>query len=395
MTTVIKNVVRANLMALLAPVVLIAMKLTINPCYGAFEVVSSRGVRATTGANYHYYHRSKHHSVFVPRKPAAQGSLSLSSSGENEKNSGKESATISTKQARLGRKDGVYVRPSAAIERGSGFFVPGLEGPKVKVVVASVLLIATALNHALSPSPESVNSFLQSSSFLESVAAAYSILLLAQAAVEFRISTRLEESPSRIVSSHGSVTSTFPAKLYHQQWLIPVNDQKTTTDWKESVEWAAKSYLSLTPATHMALLGPGSIVYWLGESSAPIDNTGDNDDSMSKGCQAALDTCLKSKTGRVALPPSHPTVLALQPSLSSSSSSSSQQQPKDSITNEKNEEQQQGQQPQRCFVLQKVDETSQLCWMMTSNQLLESFSKRDLQWLGQVALYVQQALPQS
>ncbi len=47
---------------------------------------------------------------------------------------------------------GVYVRPSGAIERGSGFFVPGLEGPKVRVLFGIVLLALTAINHSLGSS---------------------------------------------------------------------------------------------------------------------------------------------------------------------------------------------------------------------------------------------------
>ena len=31
------------------------------------------------------------------------------------------------------KRKGVYSRPSAAIERGSGFFIPGLEGGRVRV----------------------------------------------------------------------------------------------------------------------------------------------------------------------------------------------------------------------------------------------------------------------
>ncbi|KAJ8601799.1 hypothetical protein CTAYLR_006831, partial [Chrysophaeum taylorii] len=42
---------------------------------------------------------------------------------------------------------GFYVRPSAAIERGGGFFVPGLEGPKVRIAGGTAILALLAANH--------------------------------------------------------------------------------------------------------------------------------------------------------------------------------------------------------------------------------------------------------
>ena len=36
---------------------------------------------------------------------------------------------------------GYYVRPSAALERGGGFYVPGLEGDRLRLLVAVVLLV--------------------------------------------------------------------------------------------------------------------------------------------------------------------------------------------------------------------------------------------------------------
>ena len=46
---------------------------------------------------------------------------------------------------------GFYIRPSAAIERGGGFFVPGLEGTKLRVALGGGLvgLVARALLRVL------------------------------------------------------------------------------------------------------------------------------------------------------------------------------------------------------------------------------------------------------
>ena len=45
---------------------------------------------------------------------------------------------------------GYYVRPSAALERGGGFYVPGLEGDRLRLLVAVVLGVGLVLNRVLS-----------------------------------------------------------------------------------------------------------------------------------------------------------------------------------------------------------------------------------------------------
>ena len=59
---------------------------------------------------------------------------------------------------------GYYRRPSKAIERGGGFFVPGLEGEKIRVFSASILFILFAINRlgvlpALIPTQQIVSEF--------------------------------------------------------------------------------------------------------------------------------------------------------------------------------------------------------------------------------------------
>lgn len=47
---------------------------------------------------------------------------------------------------------GFYIRPSAAIERGGGFFIPGLEGPKLRIAVSGLVVALVTANHATAPS---------------------------------------------------------------------------------------------------------------------------------------------------------------------------------------------------------------------------------------------------
>lgn len=243
---------------------------------------------------------------------------------------------------------GVYSRPSAAIERGSGFFVPGLEGPRVRLVGGLTLLILSVVNHNLATNgSEAVN---PANTFAEGLAGIYSILVLMQALIEFTKEMRdqvmiPDDAGGRTVSS-SSVGAT---ASFSQQWSMEVDPI-----WRGKVEWAATLFLSLTPATHVMLIGPGKILYWLGSTSQPSFTN-----EQSAGCVAALETVAKSKGGRVSLPETHPAVKGVAPVDQS-----------------------------RSVVLQRVDDSRQLAILMTSDQLLPSFTKEDLQWLGQLASYV-------
>ena len=50
-------------------------------------------------------------------------------------------------QGRPGMK-GYYRRPSRAIEKGGGFFVPGLEGERIRLITAVALVLMFAVNRA-------------------------------------------------------------------------------------------------------------------------------------------------------------------------------------------------------------------------------------------------------
>ena len=46
---------------------------------------------------------------------------------------------------------GYGARPSAAVEQGGSFYVPGLEGARVRIAGATVLTVGLVLNRVLSP----------------------------------------------------------------------------------------------------------------------------------------------------------------------------------------------------------------------------------------------------
>jgi Cofactor assembly of complex C subunit B, CCB2/CCB4 len=237
---------------------------------------------------------------------------------------------------------GVYARPSAAIERGSGFFIPGLEGPRVRLLFGLTVLVLTAVNHVLGD----VTSF----SLTEALAVGYSMLLLVQAAIEFGKEENgyilsLDRSGAS-VSDPNSISS--DASLL-QQWA----SDSVSTGWKEKVQWSAASYIALTPANTILLLDKDHVIYRLGSKDDDRDKV-----QEATGCTAAIETLSNAKSGRVSLPATHPAVLLLAPQETRG----------------------------RCVILQSVNERH--CWMVTSEQLIQAFTSQDLRWLGQLASYI-------
>jgi hypothetical protein len=268
---------------------------------------------------------------------------------------------------------GVYVRPSAAIERGSGFFVPGLEGYKVRLLVGSMIVVLTILLHSYNSYSTSVSSaslYVDGDNpgsggnlFAESLALFYGLLVLIQGSIEAR------KNALPFSNQNESSISSSKVQVYQQQWSVELSD----IEWRNKVEWVASTYLSLTTATNMILIGPGKIIFSLG-SIARLSDTISGDEE-SEGCNAALATLAQSTSGRLSLPMNHVAVRTiLLPFASSSIENDTIGIDSNTVTS-----------VIRSVVLQRIND--QLCWMMVSNQLLASFTTNDLQWLGQLAKY--------
>lgn len=79
--------------------------------------------------------------------------FTMSFSGKTQRNAASIRHSIismsseSDMEGKRGMK-GYYRRPSRAIEKGGGFFVPGLEGEKIRVVSAAALILMIASNRA-------------------------------------------------------------------------------------------------------------------------------------------------------------------------------------------------------------------------------------------------------
>jgi hypothetical protein len=96
-------------------------------------------------------------------------------------------------------KKGIYIRPSAAIERGSGFFIPGLEGYKVRILVGSIVMLCTLLNHLydqwiviqdVNPTAiaatTTISTTMSGNTFAEALAIFYGALVFLQGSIEAR-----------------------------------------------------------------------------------------------------------------------------------------------------------------------------------------------------------------
>lgn len=266
------------------------------------------------------------------------------------------------------RSKGVYSRPSAAIEKGSGFFVPGLEGSKVRILFGALVLLLNAINHQVSVNAklDEVTGFALS----EKIATFYGIFLLFQGLIEFAKEIGLgfdgvEDVTANSVSSDNdsALSANVGENKGVEQYISPTLTSMGE-DALEAASWVAATYLSLTPATHVMLLGKSmgktsesNILYRLGNfGSLSIDPDEDSKSSI----DAAIDTVYQSKGGRVSIPTDHPGAMLL---------------PEDS---------------RRCVLLQQVDigRSQQVCILVGSDQLLATYTKNDLKWLGILGLYL-------
>jgi len=265
---------------------------------------------------------------------------------------------------------GVYSRPSAAIERGSGFFVPGLEGSRVRILFGILVLILAFVNHVTAPLTE-LNTSGQSVS--EAVAAFYGVLLLVQAfsevgkergfGVDLSSSSSSTEEKKEGVSSGSSGVATGGGGVVQQKASSQLSNILTNDTGIDAIKWVAASYVALTPATHVLLIGEEDVYYSLGPDLTTTQNHPKKEEQQ--GIAAAIRDVYNSQGGRISIPSDHPASVSLVP-----------------------------EEFRRCVLLQRIEtmEKKKYCLLIGSNQLLQAFTKNDLRWLGRLSLYVGSSL---
>lgn len=126
--------------------------------------------------------------------------------------------------------DGYYARPSAALEQGGGFYVPGFEGSKLRLASAILLSISLVLNRLLSPG-ESPPSMMGS----EALGVVGIALLFAQVAAQAS-----EERKRESVALRAAIVARVKERTEISSELQP--------DCAEAAAWVGETLLRLTPA---------------------------------------------------------------------------------------------------------------------------------------------------
>jgi len=262
--------------------------------------------------------------------------------------------TTGSSTSKSARERGIYSRPSAAIERGSGFFIPGLEGSRIRLIFGITCLVANAANH----------NFLVDSmpgdwgqSVAEIIAALYGTLLVLQGSIEAGVERGAMQNEAVIISgsSEDGVINLNRRDGSSSRIADALQNDDITL---KTIQRMSQIIMSFTPATCFQFVTEDfGVIYSVGVGG---ENTATNDDNEEKRMtKLSLDAVAGSKGGRVALPSDHPASKLLPESAT------------------------------RCILVQKVSEYqgSRACMIIGSDKLLPSFTKNDLRWIGQLAEY--------
>ena len=265
--------------------------------------------------------------------------------------SSSDDTTGSSSTSKSARERGIYSRPSAAIERGSGFFIPGLEGSRIRLIFGITCLVADAANHYLVDSMPGD----WGQSVAEIIAALYGTLLILQGSIEAGVERGVMQNEAVIIS--GSAEDDNTVNLYRGSTRINDVLQKDDITLK-NIQRMSQIIMSFTPATYFQFVTEDfGVMYSTGVGG---DATATKDDNEEKRlAKLSLDAVAGSKGGRVALPSDHPASKLLPETAT------------------------------RCILVQKVNEYqgSRACMFIGSDKLLPSFTKNDLRWIGQLAEY--------
>lgn len=158
------------------------------------------------------------------------------------------------------QKASFYKRPSKAIEMGGGFFIPGLEGYKLRLATAVVVLVLLGLNRypGYDVAPSQATS--------EVIGAGAAVILLAQALIEKLITDagargdEDEEEAADVGSGRGvaSSSSPLPPSMLEEE-CVGVTDSKVEDD----LRWAGYALDENLGCPAVAVLhGEKGLVYY-------------------------------------------------------------------------------------------------------------------------------------
>ena len=162
--------------------------------------------------------------------------------------SSSDDTTGSSSTSKSARERGIYSRPSAAIERGSGFFIPGLEGSRIRLIFGITCLVADAANHFLVDSMPGD----WGQSVAEIIAALYGTLLVLQGSIEAGVERGAMQNEAVIISGSSEDGN---VNLNRRDGSSRIADtlQKDDINLK-TIQRMSQIIMSFTPATFSLLL---------------------------------------------------------------------------------------------------------------------------------------------
>jgi hypothetical protein len=262
------------------------------------------------------------------------------------------------------RDRGIYSRPSGAIERGSGFFVPGLEGSRIRLAFGLVVLAVDAATIATSGTT-GWDDWGQVVS--ESLAAFYGVLLLLQGSIEMGIEGRGEgavvvgDGGEDGEDDGGDTVAGAEGDGGGEEYGGGASGGGGGDDGLGPVRRAARAIVALTPATEFRFVAEDyGVVYSIG--SAGVSDAAASADDERRFATLALDAVSSGSRGgeRVALPADHPSSAGLLPQVAT-----------------------------RAVLVQRAGDYrgSRACVVIGSDKPLPAFTRNDLRWIGRLAGY--------
>ena len=192
------------------------------------------------------------------------------------------------------RERGIYARPSGAIERGSGFFIPGLEGYKIRLLFGLVVLIVDALTAFTTTGGSGPPTITTAATTFkvedvgmivsEALAAIYGLLLLLQGSIELAIETRgINISDGGIIEESNDNDDNYSTIDRDSLFGTEQNNDSTNHYVDESssgissfdvaIRKLARAIIAFTPATNVQLVSEDLKLYYsFGSSSSSVDD---------------------------------------------------------------------------------------------------------------------------
>ena len=191
------------------------------------------------------------------------------------------------------RQGGYYKRPSAALEQGGSFYVPGLEGPRLRLGGAAVLSAGLVLNRLLSVSglPATGPEFSQVVS--EGLGALGIALIFIQVALQQKLDKEVEQD---------ELKAALASRMSERQEFSPELDAACAS----RTRWAAAALLRLTPGRAVVWVSDEAEASMLLRFGRFPDGTGEMLSSSSKPLRALLEgatSALVDLSDRKAPPP--------------------------------------------------------------------------------------------